>query len=39
MNKEHVFYPSIISNPEKLGGHAQTLMTELKDEYINMQFL
>ena len=36
--KGHVFYPASISNPNLLGGHGQTLLTEIKDEYINLAF-
>lgn len=36
--KNHIFYPTSISNPNLLGGHAQTLLTEIKDEYINLAF-
>lgn len=36
--KNHIFYPSSITNPNLLGGHGQTLLTEIKDEYINLAF-
>ena len=36
--KNHVFRPSIITFPTVFGGHLQTIMTEIKDEYINLAF-
>lgn len=36
--KNHVFYPSSITNPKLLAGHGQTIMTEIKDEYVNLAF-
>ena len=36
--KNHVFRPSIITFPTMFGGHLQTIMTEIKDDYLNLNF-
>ena len=36
--KNHVFRPSVISFPNVFGGHLQTILTEIKDEYVNLAF-
>ena len=35
--KEHIFYPSRLSSPQLFGGHAQTILTEIKDEYVSQR--
>mmetsp|Transcript_2075 Transcript_2075/g.3670 ORF Transcript_2075/g.3670 Transcript_2075/m.3670 type:complete len:84 (+) Transcript_2075:1065-1316(+) len=35
---KHVFRPTRFSDPDLLGGHAQTLLTEIKDDFVNLKF-